>query len=335
MFVIGEKVRLMPVEADGLSTTAMVSYIHEMNGEQVSVDLIFERSSANTLNQEEETEVPLNRLQKLLPFEMLSKSQLLEQHTATAIKDFGNQLFHVKDFIKSMEFYQLSLQAIDQHEKEACFSLGTPVIVFSEEIGDFLYGIVSSNDDFSAAATYEIMLSNDEERHIPAKDLTVIPPNYENQLLQRSLYSNLGKCAVKRVLRGWAIRYGSLALILTRAMISLAQDTGLYDEDGEKRKKLQQLLVDALFFRGKALILASRPVRAMADCRELKGLDGKKAQSLEAEITAFKTKRQKDNRKLAKEIAKWVDASLSQAPASATASLSADAPISDDADEDF
>jgi hypothetical protein len=61
--------------------------------------------------------------------------------------------------------------------------------------------------------------------------------------------------------------------------------------------------------------------------------DKARAQQLDAEIFAFKSKKQKDNKKLAREIAKWVDQVMSQPQSS---NKSADLALMDDegSDED-
>lgn len=352
-FSIGQRVRVLPNNAAGGgegedSRIALIACIQDSG----LVDVIYEGGGGGDGEKEKEEEeeeegVSVDRLLALYPFESLSSHELILQYqeNPSQLKEFGNQLFHVKDYRQAMVFYQLALQTLmkaatgkkgkGDKEEEAMLEIGTQVLVFNKEIGDFLVGMISGSSSSSSSSSstgtvdYEVILSDDSEMVLSSKDLLELPLGYEGQLLQRSLYANLGKCALKRGLKGWAVRYSSLSLGITRAMIETAQDKG---EGGGGRgegeaNKLSQLLADSLYLRGKALLQACRPARATLDCKELLSVEGerggggggkggeakKKGKLLESEILTFKTKRQKENRKLAKEIAKWVDTSLTQA----------------------
>jgi tetratricopeptide (TPR) repeat protein len=319
MLSIGQRVRVLPAEADDVSSTGIISYLHG-DAQAQTVDIVLDNSA------QEETEVPAARILPLFSFEDLQRTDLLLLD-GNNLKDYGNDLFKVKDFAKAMEFYQLALQQFTS-QKYSILEIGTQILIFNEMLGEFFIGMISSNDDAEQKKEYEVLLNDDEEIVALERDLIEVPKDYDQQVLQRSLYSNLAKCALKRGLKGWAVRYASLALALGKAMIAIARDTGMYEEDQTKRAKMNQFLADSLYFRCKAFLAASRPARARADCDELASLDAKKAKQLNGEIQSFRVKRQKDNRRLAKEIAKWVDSSLSQSGVS----LGGDLPIAGEED---
>jgi tetratricopeptide (TPR) repeat protein len=328
---IGQKIRVLPVDPNEESSIGIISYIHLKDPEQrpTGVDVLYDNPTR------EESDVVIDRIHHLLPFEEISLAEL-QTLDANSLKEYGNDLFRLKDYSKAMEFYQLALQSFHSRQKKSVLAIGTSILIFNHQVGDFYFGMISSNDE--GEGEYEIVLSDDSETTAKESDLIEIPQQYELQLLTRSCYSNLAKCALKRNLKGWAVRYSSLSLALTRAMISLAQDTGLYDKNEEKRKQLSQFLIDSLYFRGKVFVSACRPRRAKADYQELTTLDPKKGKSLETEIQQFKIKRQKDNRKLAKEIAKWVDSSMGQMKSGAMelqrGGGGGDLPMGEDEEED-
>jgi tetratricopeptide (TPR) repeat protein len=338
-YKIGQKIRVLPKAeaADESSKVGIISYLHISEKDPPVIerfDVIYDSVISSSLNQqEEESEIFPNRIQSLEYFEELSTDELF-QFDAITLKEFGNQLFKLKDYQKAIEFYQLSLKVFHQHEKKGVtLSIGTQVLVFLEDIGDYQVGMISSlvepassssssssgkkksstiKDDDEEGIYYEISLSdeNDEEIDIiiSEKHLLEVPHSYDDQLLHRSLYSNLSKSYLKRNYKGWTVKYASITLALVRAMISIAKDTG----KEERLTQLTQFLIDALYFRCKVFLTSNRPKRAKRDCQELLQHDIKKGKQLETEIEVFKVKKQKDNKKLAKEIAKWIDSALQQ-----------------------
>jgi tetratricopeptide (TPR) repeat protein len=344
-FKIGQKVRVLPKSeaVDEASKVGIISYLHISEKDPPIIerfDVIYDSmtSLSSSSQQEEESEIFPNRIQPLEYFEELTTDELL-QLDATTLKEFGNQLFKLKDYRKAIEFYQLSLKMFHLNEKKgSTLSIGTQVLVFLEEIGDYQVGMVSSVVEPASSTSssssssvqrrqineneendmtyYEISLfedeNDDEEMELISseKNLLEVPYNYDDQLLHRSLYSNLSKSYLKRNYKGWTIKYASITLALVKAMISIANDTG----KEERKSQLTQFLIDALYFRCKVFLASNRPKRAKRDCQELLSYDNKKGKQLEIEIQAFKVKNQKENKKLAKEIAKWVDSALQQQP---------------------
>ena len=100
-------------------------------------------------------------------------------------------------------------------------------------------------------------------------------------------------------------------------------------EDGRWNK----MMGDALYLRGKALLSTWRPKLAKLDAGMLAEFDEGKAGSLARESDAFKAHREKSNKKLSRDIAKWVDTAMTISENIRTGKESADLSL-DDVDDD-
>eukprot|EP01033_Poteriospumella_lacustris_P016965 gene16965-12140_t len=117
---------------------------------------------------------------------------------------------------------------------------------------------------------------------------------------------------MKRNRKGWTVYNASIAVSISEVIVSDFTDKGSADTDSvdrtEEAKEVRTLLADALYFRAKAFLTAARPLRATKDLSSLRQLDrSQRVGQLATEIDNFRLKRAKDNQRLAKDIAKWVD----------------------------
>lgn len=85
-----------------------------------------------------------------------------------------------------------------------------------------------------------------------------------------------------------------------------AFDMGWYCTGDTKRKGE----CDALFLRAKALLSAGKLARATADASSLARWDSTRAQALMKDIEGLKQRRKNLNKKLAVDVAKWVDTAM-------------------------
>jgi len=95
--------------------------------------------------------------------------------------------------------------------------------------------------------------------------------------------------------KGLGLGLGSMAMTST-----LSQDDPI----------IHKYKTDELFIRIKALLTAGRPQLAERDALELSRLDDKKAQGLLVEIRNFREVRKHSNRRLVKQVMRWVDESM-------------------------
>ena len=286
-----------------------------VNGDQ-TVDVIYLCRTARG-EIDEECNVTEDRCAKLLDWEFDNDSD-----DALYLKDCGNMLFALKDYEAAVEWYHRALEKLEFPK----LSIGCTVITAplpsssssssSSSGGDtthrsFRIGTVSDCDDSSSVITKcDIMYDDlnydgdghgdgdDEEVDMEASRVTIIHPDRSKQTIQASLYSNLAKSSFFLHRFGWAVRNSSIA-ILIQTQESIHGD--------EKRKKN---VCDMYFVRIRAFLSSGRPRLAGKDVKTLGKFDETRAKILTKEIEQFKTKRQVSNRKLAKDVAAWVDQAM-------------------------
>jgi hypothetical protein len=283
VYSIGERVRVFQLKEE-CSATATISFIHESDDYfETYCDVIYDASrnddssTATTSTRDEENMVDIKRIRPLEEFEYIPHAKLLLQTDASTMKEFGNILFRHKDYRNSIIYYELGLERLflDTNKSEAgskaesglkTFSIGTQVIVFSKDINDYDSAMISSNDLVDNPKTqsdirYEAILSTSQlEIEVKGCDCVEIASIPTNQLLQRTLYINLTKAYQKRNYRGWAVRYASYAVVLSKIHCGDYADSR--GSCGLTETEMKQLLADSLFLRGKVYLSASRPARA-------------------------------------------------------------------------
>lgn len=244
---VGGRVRVYDPATDRASTAVISVISSDQPGCEGTVDVIYDAGDSP-----EEANIPLSRIQPLQAFEEdVQRGVIFE---SSQYKDFGNVLFGSKDYAAAMLYYQKALRAIDQRQR---LSTGSHVIFIDPQCGECKDGIISGEDESKekdGEVLYEVLLGDEEEVTTRPEHLVQIPSDLDQCLLQRSVYLNLARCCLKRALKGWAIRYGSIALGITRDLASDHSDSADID--------LNKLFADALYFRAKTMILASRSALA-------------------------------------------------------------------------
>ncbi len=242
---VGKRVRVLNEDKE-TSFTAVISCV----ADDGAFDVLYDNRDP-----EEDVAVPAERILDLLPFETQADGIIedFSQLSAETLKDRGNALFAAKDFCSATEYYRRALVALvdSGSSSGSSLSIGSQVLVLDMTSGDFHDGYVSSVDGDSV----DVELDDDEERTVSADAVVKLAKKPVDQVTQRAVYMNLARCALKRGLKGWAIRYASIALAVTRKVLSEGQD-------GEPLLVAKKSLGDCLFFRGKTLVAACRPGKA-------------------------------------------------------------------------
>ena len=73
--------------------------------------------------------------------------------------------------------------------------------------------------------------------------------------LIRSIFLNLARCELKRNRKGWAIKFSSIAVSISKYVLSKSQG----NMSAGNVATIEKFLADALYFRINALLLANRP----------------------------------------------------------------------------
>jgi tetratricopeptide (TPR) repeat protein len=211
--------------------------------------------------QEEEVVTTEDRLAPLNAFET-EPPLPLERQYAEAWKNNGNVLFTAKDFSAAMGYYKKALACLSDRGGGLTFAMGQEVIVSYPNSINYKSGMVSDAD--CDARTADVMLESEEDDEdeeaeecgVSFDRMLPLAKEASKQLLQRSIYLNMARCALKLELKGWAIKYSSIAICTTHAFVSTARQQGLPSSSKEEQGKL---LADCYYFRAKALLAACRP----------------------------------------------------------------------------
>lgn len=287
MFGVGDEVRVFFNEDMLPCAAGEASYATRATVALSSSDGFVDIVLASTSETKDIDNVSIAFIQRLEPFE----NENISKFSPVDLKEQGNLLFGLKDFDEASRRYKRALDYL--LTDDGSLSPGREVIYPSKDNPlIFLVAMVVSVD----VDEVELDDAEGEEVHLPRSSLIPLA-SPSNRILQRSLYINLARCSLKLHRPGWAVRWSSLAMATTS---TLSRDDPI----------IQKYKTDELFIRIKALLAAGRPQLAERDAQALIGLDDKKAQSLLVEIRNFREVRKHSNRRLVKQVMRWVDESM-------------------------
>jgi hypothetical protein len=264
-----------------------------------SFDIIF-------LDNTEESSVISSRVSSLLDLEYIC-NQYQKQHPSSfpgsdpqqfpppahnnphemvqLLKLCGNSLFELKDYDGAYEYY-LKGHHLMTHLQE--LSVGSRVLI-QTQASYYVVGMISGVSNVGMSKTYEVIYDelvngNDEEDNVSPDRLVAVyeiteagdrdhteTSDKKKELgleLQRSIFLNLSKCATKRQLKGWAVRWALLAVGLLQGraprlfcspMTTSVSCFCTGDLAKFPKEKHGKLLSDAFYVLSKAFINSSRP----------------------------------------------------------------------------
>ena len=292
-----------------------------LDNDDGSFDIILDVGSGG-----EEANVDRSRIESLQDFEVAAALDGVTD--PLKLKDYGNHLFmKCKDWDAAMQFYSKALEALGRNGRgRETFSTGSSVLVSRKGSMDIRTGMISDCD--KSKDSYDIMYEEnpeeeeeeeEEETGVSGKRLVPLG-EVRHRDIQRACFLNMARCAVKKSLHGWAIKYASFALVTTEMISGDYQPvtsfirSGGIDIDVDDTSPVSTLwkkqIADCLFLRSKSLLAAGRPGMSNKDCKLLAGVDAVKASSLHREILAFRQQRHKSDKKLAKAMVGWVSEAM-------------------------
>jgi tetratricopeptide (TPR) repeat protein len=248
-FSIGEVVRVISLDQT-VSKTGMISFVHENE----TYDVLYGSNDA-TKNNEEECEILENRIQRLQSFELDESSSDVE-----ILKNQGNILFGLKDYLKAHKYYSKAISKINNQNNRS--TIGCTVLIPQNDSINFLCGMISS---CNANNTVDVIIDSidldDEQCDVAVEKVMHLPNNFSQKLLTRSVYMNIAKCFYKRNQPGWSIKYASIALaILLHLEFFNATNENEYSKI--ENDSITKLVAETYYFRGKALLQVNRPKHA-------------------------------------------------------------------------
>ena len=282
--------------------------------------LIAPNSSNVKIEEEEEYLVDKNQIQELLPFEtetapkdedLQKKADQQDSSSASANvisywKDCGDQLLRLGDPSSAVPYYEIALS------KSSHISIGSTAII---QVKGFtkLAEVDCVDDDES---TVDMMVvETGEEMTIPKSHvlLAVLEPDPDS--LQPRILLNLARCMIQ--LSEYDIATVNRPKYLKSAVLACSLVITLSSSDDNDDSGFANNMQTALLLRGKALGGLSKWPNAIADAKKLIKIGGsKEGQKLLQILERLKAKQIKTNKKLSKEVARWVQTATNESSVS-------------------
>jgi hypothetical protein len=286
----------------------MVSFVDE---DERTCDVLYYKQCGDAA-EEEECGVEQARLAAAEPWEQ----QQGEDVTAQELKEWGNALFsRWRDYGAAEKHYKRALNLLSP----PAATTGALALVLPSDPSknlDMRAATVDVEDEGQFEVTFEDVEGGGEGVLSPAQIAAVLAPAAYQRELQRVLWLNLARTALKREQHGWAARYASLSLCTARVLES-SKGQG-----------------DALAVRARVLLAAHKPHAAKRDAQALAQMgDQARASSLAKEAEALLQEKKRSSRKLARDIAKWVDVAMQQGQKGSSHAPDLDG-LDEDEDED-
>lgn len=293
---VGQKVRVWTTLSKEESLCALVSWVEASadSGKPTSFDVIYDDSGI------EECGISFYRLQEREAWELVEDEPPQE---ALVIKERGNRIFqNCRDWKSARRQYALALSLVSPP-----LSVGARVLVLSAKTTSLcmLPAIISDMEvDGSVDLMYEEEFvcwasqdgygdeGKEDESAVPAASRIATTLNPDSSLLeiQRSCCINLARCCLREKIYGWGIRHASVAATISRL------------------QGASKATSDALVIRSKMLLYANKPVSARKDAMTLG--DDPRSVALISEIDSVVRDQRKGNKKMAIEIANWVEQAM-------------------------
>ena len=299
MLSAGSKVR---VHLDGFARRAMVSYIDEIDG---TADILLNGC-------DEEATVPIPSCHPLEPFETSDNAAAADGYSTppeepegteaagNRFKTQGTTLFKLKDYEAAAEEYTKAVKCVK------CDQLSPGVIALVKPLGrptrscplEVRPALVLCVDEGTADVQY--LDDDSEEDGLNGSRLILLSPEY--LMLVVGLYLNLARCFLNLDRPEFSVQY-----------CSRARATGIAMQSNNE-PKAEEKIVTALFLEAKSHVEAHMPKLAIAACEAALVLDpgNKDVTLLVKQIQRGKDRRAKSNKKIAREVSKWISDTMSQ-----------------------
>ena len=246
--------------------------------------------------EEEETEavVSINNIQPLLPFENSEYDK--EDASLADWKDWGDQLLRLGDAFAAVPYYEIALS------KSSVLQVGCTIIL---QRGGFLkLAEVDYIEDTSVDVT---LVDSGEESTISKSSILLCLLDPDADKIQERILLNLARCLFQLA----DLDDGSQSArpqYLKAAVLSctLAVTISTFHEGGEERNTLPINLQTALILRAQAQARLSKFAHAFADAKRVAKAGNKQGQKLLQDLERQQKQRIKTDKKLAKEVCKWV-----------------------------
>ena len=262
----------------------------------------------------------------MLVFELAPSSQ-----DPFECKEQGSLLFGLRDFSSAQSLYSRALSLL-----RAALPLTTGAAVLMTTSNDPYSGVMATVICIEADGRAVVMADSDsseEERICSAENLWPAGPEATKEReLARALYMNLGRCSIKLGRRGWAVRWLTFALVLARDSVPTSSSSS--------SSSSVKHIADALTLRCRVYLGFGKVGLARRDAMDLRPFDSARSDQLLVEVARKKDEKKKMDRRLARDISRWVEDAMQPRAAGNGSDINGDAesdlnfPHDDDENDD-
>ncbi|KAG5177991.1 hypothetical protein JKP88DRAFT_330925 [Tribonema minus] len=227
------------------------------------------------------------------------------------LQGFGKQLFLLPDYEAAGDVYELALQHLTPP-----LTIGSEVLVPLDDGRVCRAGMISAMS--SETGTVDVIFDEEDEHGVDEEEavaasrvlrLSLLPLQHVTMLV------NSAKCAAKagstQDARERVVSLSTRALVLGKHYLATAPA-------GEARRRLHALCLNALHLRARAHLAAARVKPALRDAQAMRkaaagGADDAAARAAERLVSEIKRAERallRGDRRLAREVGAWVEASL-------------------------
>ena len=281
---------------------------------QSSDDLFIIAPTIKSKNEEdEEVEVPVTDLIPLLDFEKEDKPSnnntddidiLVQQY-----KDYGDQLLRLNDYTCSISYYEAALNLVSTK-----VDIGGTIVVNKDGHA------VIAEVDYVEEGNYDITLPSGDESTITQKDALLVVWMKDSSFLQVKILLNLCRCILKLAdvdTRGHTI-WAKQAVKGCSIALTLCEYHASESTDEKTTIELNSLIEKTRLVRSRAFIRSSKLKNATVDAKKVLAINStnREAQSLLSEIKVVEAYNKSLDKKISKEVCRWVQTATSSAEGS-------------------
>ena len=283
---------------------------------------------------DQEEELPLSSLEALLPFECDGQQSSALPPTPASLKEQGDALLRLVDYSSAVAQYEAALGLTSN------LDLGGTVII-NDGTGRTVLAEVDCIDEeeggTKCTADVTIVGSGDEKTVDASKDILLCLLDNDEERLQERILLNLSRCLLQladidgSTNNTRATKYRKAAVLGCTLALSCASYAGT-ESDGNGGIGTES---KARLIRAGAYLDLGKSKHATADAkRVLKAdADNLQAKKLLRNIERRDLQRKRTDKKLAKDVCKWVNTATNAATDGGSAPVSGDGNDNDDAGE--
>ncbi|GKY99071.1 hypothetical protein MPSEU_000862800 [Mayamaea pseudoterrestris] len=313
MFTIGSRVRV-PLEGTKAYRRGIIATIQDDGTASVLLEeaapppasfVSKPKQTITSINEEEaEMTVPMSDIKPLFDFELYDKNSDKDASVSLALwKERGDRLLKLGDALAAMEYYQGGLV-----ESSSQFSVGSVVII--KQKGFTKLAEVDCMEDDGDSLDVSLVFDG-AEATIRLSQVVLGVSSADSDRLQERMLLNLARCCLQAA-DIIVLKQRPLYIRCAVFACTLAMDVSQYYDGYEG--PATSTMTTALVLRSKAQIMASKFDHAKADLKRLLSVDPQHAEAnrLMRQLERTIQQNKVSEKKLVKELCKWVDVATSQ-----------------------